>query len=91
MVDGDQIMAILAVSMKEKNSLRKNTLVATVMSNLGLKLAMQREGITIKETAVGDRYVLEELNAGGYSWVASSPATSSHLATPLPVTVPCLA
>lgn len=66
-VDGDQIMAILAVSKKENNSLRHNTVVATVMSNLGLKLAMQREGIEIKTTKVGDRYVLEELNASGYS------------------------
>lgn len=66
-VDGDQIMAILAVAKKENNSLRNNTLVATVMSNLGLKLAMQREGIALKTTKVGDRYVLEELNASGYS------------------------
>ena len=66
-VDGDQIMAILAVNMKEKSSLRKNTLVATVMSNLGLKLAMEREGIEVRETKVGDRYVLEELERGGFS------------------------
>ena len=66
-VDGDQIMAILAVGMKEENDLRFNTLVATVMSNLGLKLAMQEQGIEVKETAVGDRYVLEELNRGDYS------------------------
>ncbi|MGP6173916.1 phosphoglucosamine mutase [Corynebacterium sp. A21] len=66
-VDGDQIMAILAVAKKANNTLRNNTLVATVMSNLGLKLAMKREGIELKATKVGDRYVLEELNAGGYS------------------------
>ena len=60
-VDGDQIMAILAVGMKEKNDLRENHLVATVMSNLGLKLAMQEQGIEIVSTKVGDRYVLEEL------------------------------
>ncbi|STC69680.1 phosphoglucosamine mutase [Corynebacterium pilosum] len=66
-IDGDQIMAILAVSMKEKTNLRQSTLVATVMSNLGLKLAMQREGIEMVETAVGDRYVLEALNEGNYS------------------------
>lgn len=66
-VDGDQIMAILAVGMKEDSDLRHNTLVATVMSNLGLKLAMQREGINMVETKVGDRYVLEELGRGGYS------------------------
>ncbi|WP_290219321.1 phosphoglucosamine mutase [Corynebacterium atrinae] len=66
-VDGDQIMAILAVGMKEKSELRKNTLVATVMSNLGLKIAMKEQGIPMLETQVGDRYVLEELNRGGYS------------------------
>lgn len=66
-IDGDQIMAILAVSMKEKTNLRQSTLVATVMSNLGLKLAMQRESIEMVETAVGDRYVLEALNEGNYS------------------------
>ncbi|SQG64077.1 phosphoglucosamine mutase [Corynebacterium renale] len=64
-VDGDQIMAILAVAKKEANDLRRNTLVATVMSNLGLKLAMEREGIDVVSTAVGDRYVLEELNRSG--------------------------
>ena len=66
LIDGDQIMAILAVAMKEKSELRKNTLVATVMSNLGLRLAMEEQGITMLETKVGDRYVLEELNAGDY-------------------------
>ena len=66
-VDGDQIMALLAVGMKEENDLRFNTLVATVMSNLGLKIAMQEQGIKVKETAVGDRYVLEELNRGDFS------------------------
>ena len=66
-VDGDQIMAILALGLKEKSSLRKNTLVTTVMSNLGLKIAMEREGIAVLETKVGDRYVLEELARGDYS------------------------
>ena len=61
-VDGDQIMAILAVSMKERGLLTQNTLVATVMSNLGLKVAMAEQGITLIQTAVGDRYVLEALN-----------------------------
>ncbi|GAB3964745.1 phosphoglucosamine mutase [Streptomyces sparsus] len=66
-VDGDQILAVLALAMKEAGSLRKNTVVATVMSNLGFKLAMQREGVELLQTAVGDRYVLEELKRGGYS------------------------
>jgi len=60
-VDGDQIMAILALSMREAGTLVGDTLVATVMSNLGLKLAMEQAGIALLATAVGDRYVLEAL------------------------------
>jgi len=66
-VDGDQIMAILALSMKERGMLAHNTLVATVMSNLGLRLAMAEHGIDLVQTAVGDRYVLESLNEHGFS------------------------
>jgi phosphoglucosamine mutase len=66
-VDGDQILAVLGLGMKEAGTLRKNTVVATVMSNLGFKLAMEREGIDLLQTAVGDRYVLEEMKRGGYS------------------------
>ncbi|GAA4406925.1 phosphoglucosamine mutase [Fodinibacter luteus] len=66
-VDGDQIMGILAVAMKERGVLAQDTLVATVMSNLGLLQAMEREGVHVRQTAVGDRYVLEEMRAGGYS------------------------
>jgi len=66
-VDGDQIMAILAVSMKQRGVLRESTLVATVMSNLGLHRAMAAHGISVETTAVGDRYVLERMNEGGYS------------------------
>src|SRR3954468_6911512 len=61
-VDGDQIMAILAVSMKERGHLVRDTLVATVMSNLGLHRAMADHGIRVEQTAVGDRYVLERMN-----------------------------
>ena len=69
-IDGDQIMAILAVAMAERGALTKRTLVATVMSNLGLRRAMAHHDITMLETAVGDRYVLEalgehELSLGG--------------------------
>jgi phosphoglucosamine mutase len=64
-VDGDQIMAVLAVSMKERGLLKENTLVATVMSNLGLRVAMAEHGITLLQTAVGDRYVLEALTERG--------------------------
>ena len=66
-VDGDQIMAVLALSMKERGLLHENTLVATVMSNLGLRVAMAEHGITLLQTAVGDRYVLETLNERGLS------------------------
>ncbi len=66
-VDGDQIMAILAVAMRERGHLASDTLVATVMSNLGLHVAMKRHGIRVLQTAVGDRYVLEAMNEGGYS------------------------
>jgi phosphoglucosamine mutase len=66
-VDGDQIMAILALAFAERAELAHNTLVTTVMSNLGLQLAMKRHGIATVETAVGDRYVLEEMRRGGYS------------------------
>lgn len=66
-VDGDQIMAILAVSMKTSGRLKDDTLVATVMSNLGLHRAMSAHGIHVETTAVGDRYVLERMNEGGYS------------------------
>ena len=66
-VDGDQIMAILAVSMAERGVLKDRTLVATVMSNLGLRKAMAANDIAMVQTKVGDRYVLEELNAHGYS------------------------
>jgi phosphoglucosamine mutase len=67
LVDGDQIMAVLALAMAESGELTHNTLVATVMSNLGLHLAMREHGVQLRTTAVGDRYVLEELRAGGYA------------------------
>jgi phosphoglucosamine mutase len=66
-VDGDQIMAILAVGMAERGALRNRTLVTTVMSNLGLRVAMQEHDIAIVATKVGDRYVLEEMNEHNYS------------------------
>lgn len=66
-VDGDQIMAILAVSMKSRGQLKDDTLVATVMSNLGLHRAMSTHGIHVETTAVGDRYVLERMNEQGFS------------------------
>ncbi|MGV3714293.1 phosphoglucosamine mutase [Pseudolysinimonas sp.] len=64
-VDGDRIMAILALSLRSRGMLTDDTLVATVMSNLGLKIAMAEHGIRMLETAVGDRYVLEALGEHG--------------------------
>jgi phosphoglucosamine mutase len=66
-IDGDQLMVILALALKAKGELARDTLVATVMSNLGLRLAMKEAGINVIETKVGDRYVLEQIREGGYS------------------------
>ncbi|MFE1578516.1 phosphoglucosamine mutase [Streptomyces fradiae] len=66
-VDGDQILAVLALAMREAGTLRGDTVVATVMSNLGFTLAMEREGLRLVQTAVGDRYVLEEMKEHGYA------------------------
>jgi phosphoglucosamine mutase len=78
-VDGDQIMAVLAVDLRERGELVRDTVVATVMSNLGLHLGMRDAGIEVRTTAVGDRYVLEELRAGGYSLGGEQ---SGHLVLP---------
>jgi phosphoglucosamine mutase len=67
LVDGDAIMFVLALAMKEAGELASDTVVATVMSNLGLHLAMRSVGVAVRTTSVGDRYVLEELRAGEYS------------------------
>ncbi|SDQ83992.1 phosphoglucosamine mutase [Thermostaphylospora chromogena] len=66
-VDGDQIMTILALAMKEEGRLAHDTVVATVMSNLGFKIAMREAGLRVVETAVGDRYVLSAMQEGGYN------------------------
>jgi phosphoglucosamine mutase len=78
-VDGDQIMAVLALALRERGQLVEDTLVTTVMSNLGLHLAMRDAGINVRTTAVGDRYVLEELRAGGYTLGGEQ---SGHLVLP---------
>jgi phosphoglucosamine mutase len=78
-VDGDQIMGILALAMRDAGTLTDNTLVATVMSNLGLKLAMADAGIQLLETKVGDRYVLEELRNRG---LALGGEQSGHIVLP---------
>ena len=66
-VDGDHIIAIAAVDLRDRGELRNDTVVVTVMTNLGFRLAMQAADIEVVETAVGDRYVLEALAAGGHS------------------------
>jgi phosphoglucosamine mutase len=67
-VDGDQIMAICAAEMLQRQKLAQNTLVATVMSNLGLEIAMQRMGGKLVRTQVGDRYVVEEMRRNAYNF-----------------------
>lgn len=67
LVDGDQLMAICANHMKQQGTLKKNTIVATVMSNLGMFLMAEREGIHMEKTKVGDRYVLENMRENGYN------------------------
>lgn len=66
-VDGDQILAILASGRKTRGALVGNTVVATVMSNLGFNIAMKELGIEVIAAAVGDRYVLEEMRTGGFT------------------------
>ncbi|MGW4467339.1 phosphoglucosamine mutase [Micromonospora sp. NPDC004704] len=78
-VDGDQILGILALAMRDAGTLTADTVVATVMSNLGLRIAMSREGIRLIETKVGDRYVLEELRASG---LALGGEQSGHVVLP---------
>ncbi len=66
-LDGDAVMAICALQMMKEGSLKQNTLVATVMSNLGLELAIQKAGGRLIRAAVGDRYVMEKMIEGGYN------------------------
>jgi len=66
-VDGDVILALLAMSLRDRGHLVDDTVVATVMANIGFHQAMEKAGITVRTTGVGDRYVLEEMRAGGFS------------------------
>jgi phosphoglucosamine mutase len=66
-VDGDHIMAICALDMQKRQTLKKKTVVATVMSNLGLEMALKKHGLKLVRTKVGDRYVLEAMLQGGYN------------------------
>lgn len=67
-VDGDQILAMIATRMARTGSLARNTLVVTVMSNYGLEMAMRDHGIRLLRTDVGDRYVVEAMRSGGYNF-----------------------
>jgi phosphoglucosamine mutase len=67
LVDGDKLILINAVDMKEREVLPENTAVITVMTNMGFWKAAEENGITVRKTAVGDRYVLEDMIAGGYA------------------------
>jgi phosphoglucosamine mutase len=67
LVDGDQILAILTLAMRSAGRLAHDSVVSTVMSNLGFRKAMQREGVAVVATAVGDRYVLEAMRSFGYT------------------------
>ena len=66
-ITGDQVMALLALALKDRGDLANDTLVATVMSNQGLVQAMETAGITVLRSKVGDRYVLEDMRAGGHT------------------------
>ena len=66
LINGDQVMAMLAVYLKGQGRLRQNTIVATIMSNMGLDIAMKKHGIRVEKTKVGDRYVLEKMLADGF-------------------------
>ena len=66
-IDGDKILAILSKYLKEKGKLSKDTIVATVMSNLGLNKYAEKNGLNLIQTKVGDRYVLEEMLKSGYN------------------------
>ncbi len=83
----NQIMAICAIDYKQQGLLNKDTLVCTVMSNLGLDIAMKKHGIKIVKTRVGDRHVLEEMLKDGYNpggeqsghiifWITTRPETA---------------
>ena len=67
LVDGDQIMALCATQMKQKGLLKRDTIVVTVMSNLGLHLFAEKAGMHLEVTKVGDRYVLERMLEQGYN------------------------
>ncbi|MEG1775469.1 MAG: phosphoglucosamine mutase, partial [Clostridia bacterium] len=66
LINGDQVLAMLALYLKEQGRLRQSTVVATVMSNMGLDIALKKNGVKLEKTKVGDRYVLEKMLADGF-------------------------
>ena len=66
-IDGDKMIAIFAKDLKQRKLLKKDTAVVTIMTNLGFKHFAKKNGISVKETTVGDRYVLEEMLKNGYN------------------------
>lgn len=89
-VDGDQIMAIVGAHMRNMGKLKQNTIVATVMSNLGLFLFGEKEKIHIEKTKVGDRYVLERMREIGASLAGERPVILFSWMKIRPVMVCCL-
>ena len=67
LVDGDAILGLLAIALRDRNELPANTVVTTVMANIGFHRAMDKSGITVRTSSVGDRYVLAEMQSGGYA------------------------
>ena len=78
LVNGDKVMAVLALSLRQQGRLRGNTVVATVMSNMGLDIAMKKQGINLEKTVVGDRYVLEKMLEEGYVLCTVSLIVALH-------------
>lgn len=86
LVDGDKIMYICGKSMEANGRLKKDTVVTTVMSNLGMYKALESHGMKSVKTKVGDRYVVEEMLKNGYNLGGNSPVTSSSWITTRPGT-----
>ncbi len=86
LVDGDQLMALIALGLKARGGLKGDAVVATIMSNLGLERSLGDAGLKLLRTKVGDRYVLEEMRAKGCNVGGSNRGTSSLLIMPPPAT-----
>jgi phosphoglucosamine mutase len=82
LIDGDRILALAAADLRARGRLADDTVVVTVMSNLGFRRAMTAAGVRVVETSVGDRHVLEALGSGGYSLGGEQSGTSSSPSSP---------